>query len=66
MPTHRHCEAAIVPFRPTINRLLTGSHIHQAPSYFHVMTAYAILRSEGVARGKPDYIPHMLRFLRQP
>lgn len=27
--------------------------------YFHVMTAYAILRSEGVAIGKADYVPHM-------
>lgn len=37
-----------------------------AQFYFHVMTAYAILRSQGVALGKPDYIPHMLPFLRQP
>jgi len=32
--------------------------------YFHVMTAYAILRSQGIAIGKADYIPHMLPFLR--
>lgn len=32
--------------------------------YFHVMTAYAILRSQGVALGKADYIPHMLPCLR--
>jgi hypothetical protein len=32
--------------------------------YFHVMTAYAILRSRGVALGKADYIPHMIPFLR--
>jgi hypothetical protein len=32
--------------------------------YFHVMTAYAILRSHKVALGKGDYIPHMLPFLR--
>jgi hypothetical protein len=37
-----------------------------AQFYFHIMTAYAILRSEGVALGKADYIPHMLPFLRQP
>lgn len=35
-----------------------------AQFYFHVMTAYAILRSEKVDIGKIDYIPHMLAFLR--
>lgn len=34
--------------------------------YFHVMTAYAILRSQGVAIGKADFIPHLLGHLRQP
>jgi len=34
--------------------------------YFHVMTAYAILRNQGVALGKADYIPHMLPHLRMP
>ncbi|MBB4858578.1 hypothetical protein HNO88_001901 [Novosphingobium chloroacetimidivorans] len=33
--------------------------------YFHVMTAYAILRNAGVSIGKADYIPHMLPYLRQ-
>lgn len=32
--------------------------------YFHLMTAYTILRSEGVALGKVDYIPHMFPFIR--
>ena len=32
--------------------------------YFHVMTAYAILRKEGVAIGKKDYVPHMFGYLR--
>ncbi len=32
--------------------------------YFHVMTAYAILRAEGVGLGKTDYVAHMLPFLR--
>jgi hypothetical protein len=32
--------------------------------YFHIMTAYAILRNHGVALGKADYIPHMVPFLR--
>ena len=34
--------------------------------YFHVMTAYAILRNQGVALGKADYIPHILPHLRMP
>jgi uncharacterized protein len=32
--------------------------------YFHVMTAYSILRSEGVELGKADYVAHMFAFLR--
>jgi hypothetical protein len=32
--------------------------------YFHVMTAYAILRKEGVEIGKKDYVPHMFAYLR--
>jgi uncharacterized protein len=32
--------------------------------YFHLMTAYAILRSEGVALGKADYVAHMFAYLR--
>jgi len=32
--------------------------------YFHLMTAYAILRSEGVALGKADYVAHMFPYLR--
>lgn len=32
--------------------------------YFHLMTAYAILRSEKVALGKADYVPHMFAYLR--
>jgi hypothetical protein len=32
--------------------------------YFHVMTAYAILRSEGVDLGKADYVAHMFTYLR--
>lgn len=27
--------------------------------YFHVTTAYAILRAEGVSLGKPDYLQHL-------
>ena len=33
--------------------------------YFHVMAAYAILRANGVAIGKADYVPHMFAYLRQ-
>jgi hypothetical protein len=32
--------------------------------YFHVMAAYAILRAEGIAIGKPDYVAHMFAYLR--
>ena len=32
--------------------------------YFHATTAYAILRSEGLAIGKPDFVGHMFRYLR--
>jgi hypothetical protein len=35
-----------------------------AQFYFHLMTAYAILRHKGVALGKIDYIPHLLPHLR--
>ena len=34
--------------------------------YFHLMTAYAILRAGGVALGKADYVGYMFRHLRQP
>ncbi|MCW2410309.1 MULTISPECIES: DUF1993 family protein [unclassified Sphingobium] len=33
--------------------------------YFHVVTAYAILRKEGVEIGKADYVPHMFAYLRR-
>jgi hypothetical protein len=32
--------------------------------YFHLMTAYAILRSAGVNLGKADYVTHMFAYLR--
>ena len=32
--------------------------------YFHVMTAYAILRAQGVSLGKADYVAHMFQYLR--
>lgn len=32
--------------------------------YFHIVTAYAILRSRGVAIGKADYVAHMFAYLR--
>lgn len=34
--------------------------------YFHLMTAYAILRMAGVPLGKADYVGYMFRHLRQP
>ena len=33
--------------------------------YFHLMAAYAILRAEGVGLGKADYVPYMMRHLKQ-
>ncbi|MGX7707208.1 DUF1993 domain-containing protein [Methylobacterium sp. Gmos1] len=32
--------------------------------YFHLVTAYAILRHHGVPLGKADYVPHMFGYLR--
>ena len=32
--------------------------------YFHLMTGYAILRSQGVDLGKADYVPHLVAYLR--
>jgi uncharacterized protein len=34
--------------------------------YFHIMIAYAILRNQGIALGKADYVPHMFPYLRAP
>ena len=34
--------------------------------YFHLMTAYAILRAAGVPLGKVDYVGYMLAYMRQP
>lgn len=33
--------------------------------YFHVSTAYAILRMKGVALGKADYLSYAMKFLRK-
>ena len=32
--------------------------------YFHVVTAYAILRGQGIDLGKADYVAHMFAYLR--
>ncbi len=32
--------------------------------YFHAVTAYAILRSQGAELGKADYVPHAAAYLR--
>jgi uncharacterized protein len=34
--------------------------------YFHLMAAYAILRAEGLAIGKIDYVGYMMRYMKQP
>lgn len=31
--------------------------------YFHLTTAYAILRSQGVPLGKADFVPHMFKYV---
>ena len=33
--------------------------------YFHLVTAYAVLRAHGLAIGKPDYVPYMFRYIRK-
>lgn len=32
--------------------------------YFHLTAAYAVLRNQGIALGKQDYVPHMFGYLR--
>lgn len=34
--------------------------------YFHLMAAYSILRMEGLAVGKVDYVGYMMKYLKQP
>ena len=34
--------------------------------YFHLMMTYAILRAEGLAVGKADYVPHMMKYSKTP
>ena len=34
--------------------------------YFHVVAAYSILRAEGLAIGKADFVGHMMKYLKQP
>jgi hypothetical protein len=34
--------------------------------YFHLTAAYAILRMEGLAIGKADFIGYMMKYIRQP
>jgi len=37
-----------------------------AQFYFHLMAAYAILRAEGLAIGKIDYVGYMMKYIKQP
>jgi uncharacterized protein len=34
--------------------------------YFHLMATYTILRAEGLAIGKIDYVGYMLQYMKQP
>lgn len=47
---------------------LTGEHYARdwalAQFYFHLTSAYAILRNGGVELGKADYVPHIFAYLR--
>jgi hypothetical protein len=47
---------------------LTGEQLVRdwalAQFYFHLTTAYAILRHKGVALGKPDWVSHMFAYIR--
>jgi uncharacterized protein len=47
---------------------MTGEHYARdwalAQFYFHLVTAYAILRSQRIELGKADYVPHMFAYLR--
>ena len=35
-------------------------------AYFHLMSAYSVLRSEGLAIGKIDYVGYMLQYAKKP
>lgn len=35
-------------------------------AYFHLMSAYSILRMEGIAIGKIDYVGYMLQYAKKP
>jgi uncharacterized protein len=35
-------------------------------AYFHLMAVYSILRAEGLAIGKADYVGYMMKYLKQP
>lgn len=47
---------------------MTGEHYARdwalPQFYFHIVTAYAILRHHGITLGKADYVPHMFAYLR--
>jgi hypothetical protein len=34
--------------------------------YFHVVTAYSIIRAQGIELGKADYVSHMFAYFRPP
>ncbi len=34
--------------------------------YFHLMTAYSLLRHKGIELGKADYVPHMVGYIASP
>jgi len=67
--------AEIDPARPIAHALPTGMIFDLTAEqyvrdwalpqfYFHVMTAYAVLRAEGIDLGKADFVAHMFAYLR--
>ena len=38
----------------------------QAQLYFHVVTAFAILRNQGLSIGKADFLGHMVKYAKAP
>ena len=53
------------PMKLELNGLQLLRDWHLPNFYFHLVTAYDILRHEGVALGKKDYMAHIAPYIRQ-
>lgn len=62
-------EVTLVHFGPTLSANMSGleyTNDFLLPNfYFHLVTAYAILRMSGVPLGKKDYMRHIAAYLRR-